>query len=222
MKINQYIDHTLLKADTTLEQITKLCSEAKEYEFAAVCVNSYYVPYATKLLKDSKVKVCTVVGFPLGAGPKEVKALEAELAIKNGAKEIDMVLNIGALKDGLHHIVLEDIKMVSKTCHDNGAILKVILETCLLSSAEIVKACELCIEASADFVKTSTGFSTAGANLDVVKLMKDTVGEKAKVKASGGVKTPEDAQNMIAAGADRIGTSSGVKLIQGHSTQDSY
>ena len=222
MNINSFIDHTLLKPDTTSSQIAQLCTEAIENSFAAVCVNSYYVPFAVKMVKGSGVNVCTVVGFPLGASPKEVKKLEAEIAIENGATEIDMVLNIGALKDGLFRIVEEDIKTLSDLCHRKNSLLKVIFETCLLSNEEILKACELCVNAGADYVKTSTGFSTAGANLEVVKLMKQAVGEKAKVKASGGVKTLQDAIDMINIGAKRIGTSSGVRLVQGQSAKDSY
>lgn len=222
MNINQYIDHTLLKPEATTKQIEALCHEAIKYKFAAVCVNSVHVPLAFHLLKDKSISVCTVVGFPLGASPCEVKALEAQLAIKAGASEIDMVLNIGALKDENYHLIKAELSEMVKVCHDSNAILKVILETCLLDEKEIIKACELCKSAKADFVKTSTGFSHSGASLEVVKLMKDIVGEDLRVKASGGVKTKEDALKMIECGASRIGTSSGIKLVTGQGQNSDY
>ncbi len=222
MSINRYIDHTLLKADATADQIAKLCKEAIENNFKAVCINSSYVPFAKKLLKDSQVKLCTVVGFPLGASPSEVKALEASMAIASGANEIDMVINIGALKNELYNSVENDIKLLAQTCHAKGAILKVIIETCLLTEDEKIKACELAKQAGADFVKTSTGFSTGGATLEDVKIMRGVVGEKMGVKASGGVRDIAMANKMIEAGATRLGTSSGVKLVQGEEANTDY
>ncbi len=222
MEMNKYIDHTLLKADASSEQITQLCDEAKNYHFASVCVNSFYVPFVAKLLKDSEVKVCTVVGFPLGASPKEVKAYDASFAIDQGANEIDMVINIAALKDKIYHTVTEDIEAVAKTCHDKGAILKVIIETCLLTDEEKIKACEIAKVAGADFVKTSTGFSTGGATVADIKLMRETVGPDMGVKASGGIRSLADAKAMIAAGATRLGASSGVKIMQGLTAESDY
>ena len=221
MKINQYIDHTLLKPDANSRQIEVLCQEAKEFEFAAVCVNAYFVPLASQELSGSDVKVCTVVGFPLGASPTETKLQEADWAIKHGAHEIDMVINIGALKDQNFDYVQEDIKALAATCHGKGAILKVIIETCLLTDDEKIKACELSEKAGADFVKTSTGFAGGGATFEDVALMRKTVSEKVRIKASGGVKTYEDALKMIELGANRIGTSSGVKLVN-NQTATSY
>lgn len=211
MKINKYIDHTLLKADASKEQIKVLCEEAITYDFASVCVNSYWVEICKKLLKGSDVKVCTVVGFPLGAMSTEAKAFEARQAVLDGADELDMVINIGALKAGDDTAVQSDIEAVIKAAQ--GACVKVILETCLLSKAEIVRGCEICADAKADYVKTSTGFSTAGATTADVKLMKEAVKSRCKVKAAGGISTYEDMMTMIQAGADRIGTSKGVALI---------
>lgn len=222
MKVNTYIDHTLLKPEATSEQIKNLCLEAKKYDFAAVCVNAYYVPLAATELKESQVKVCTVVGFPLGASPTETKLNEAEWAINKGAKEIDMVINIGALKDKEYSIVEEDITKLVKLCHSKKAILKVIIETCLLSEEEKIKACELSEKAGADFVKTSTGFAGGGATFKDVALMRKTVTNKVKIKASGGVKSHDDALKMIELGADRIGTSSGVKLVKGEKALNQY
>ena len=212
MDLNKYIDHTILKADATKEEVAKICKEAIEYDFASVCVNEYYTKYVSELLKDSNVKTCVVVGFPLGANSKEAKAYETKIAIDNGAQEIDMVINIGALKNKEYDLVYEDIKGVVEQGKDK-AIVKVIFETCLLDKEEIVKACELSVKAGADFVKTSTGFSTGGATLEDVKLMKEAVGGKALVKASGGVRDYETTVEFIKAGADRIGTSSGVKIV---------
>lgn len=209
--MNKYIDHTLLKADATQAQIETLCEEAKQYDFASVCVNSYWVPLCAEKLAGSDVKVCTVVGFPLGAMASVAKAFECKTAIEAGASEIDMVMNIGELKAKHYDVVREDIAGVVAAA--NGNVVKVIIETCLLSDEEIVKASQLCVEAKATFVKTSTGFSTAGANPRVVKLMKDTVKSKALVKAAGGVRSQADLAEMIKAGADRIGTSSGVALM---------
>ena len=211
MKLNKMIDHTLLKADAPKDQILTLCNEAKEYDFASVCVNSGWVSLCKELLEGSDVKVCTVVGFPLGAMSTAAKAFEAKQAVADGADEIDMVLNIGALKDGNDELVQKDIEAVVEAV--SGKCIKVILETCLLNKDEIVRACKLCMNAKADFVKTSTGFSTSGATVEDVKLMKDTVKDQCKVKAAGGVRTFADMEAMIAAGADRIGTSKGIQLL---------
>lgn len=212
MDTNKYIDHTLLKADATQPQIEKLCQEAKTYDFASVCVNPYWVPFCTKQLRGSDVKVCTVIGFPLGASATAIKVLEAKDAIANGATEIDMVLNIGELKAGHHEAVQKDIQAVVDAA--KGYCVKVILETCLLSKEEIKTACKLCVAAGATFVKTSTGFSTAGATVEDVRLMKETVKNHCQVKAAGGVRGYADMEKMIAAGADRIGTSAGVALMK--------
>lgn len=211
MKYNKLIDHTLLKQDATPEQIMKLCEEAKEYDFMSVCVNPAYVPLASELLKGSDVKVCTVIGFPLGMNLTRTKIDEARLAIQEGAQEIDMVINVGMLKAGHHDYVKEEIKLLKEVAGKN--ILKVIIETCLLTDEEKVIACQLAKEAGADFVKTSTGFSTGGATAHDVKLMRDTVGPEMGVKASGGVRTHEDLIAMVDAGANRIGTSNGTKII---------
>ncbi|WP_432663210.1 deoxyribose-phosphate aldolase [Wukongibacter baidiensis] len=214
MKIQEYIDHTLLKPASTEEQVKKICGEAKEYGFASVCVNAYYTALVRKELEGSNVKTCVVVGFPLGATLKEVKAFETKQAIENGAQEIDMVINIGALKDKKYDVVKEDIKAVVEAAKGK-ALVKVILETCLLTDEEKVKACELCKEAGADFVKTSTGFSTGGATVEDIKLMRETVGPDMGVKASGGVRTKEDADAVIAAGASRIGASASIAIVEG-------
>lgn len=213
MNLAKYVDHTLLKPDATREQIKTLCEEAAEYDFASVCVNPFWVSYAAEILADAKAKVCTVIGFPLGANTIETKVFETTNAIENGAEEIDMVINIGALKNKEYDIVEQDIAAVVKASHPK-AIVKVIIETCLLTDEEIVKACELSVAANADFVKTSTGFSTGGATPKDVKLMKDTVKDNAFVKASGGVRSKEDAFTMIEMGADRLGTSSGILLVK--------
>lgn len=212
MKLNKMIDHTILKADAKREDVLKYCEEAKEYDFMSVCVNSCNVKIVKKALEGSDVKVCCVVGFPLGAMATEAKAFEAKYCVDNGADEIDMVINIGALKDENYDYVKKDIEEVVKA--SNGKVVKVIIETCLLSDEEKKKACELAKEAKADFVKTSTGFSTGGATAEDVKLMKSVVGDKLKVKASGGVRTKEDAMKMIEAGADRIGASSGINIVK--------
>ena len=213
MNLAKYVDHTLLKPDATREQIKTLCEEAAEYDFASVCVNPFWVSYAAEILADAKAKVCTVIGFPLGANTTETKVFETTNAIENGAEEIDMVINIGALKNKEYDIVEKDIAAVVEASHPK-AIVKVIIETCLLTDEEIVKACELSVAANADFVKTSTGFSTGGATPEDVKLMKDTVKDNALVKASGGVRSKEDAFTMIEMGADRLGTSSGILLVK--------
>ena len=207
MNYNKMIDHTVLKADTPLETVKRICDEAMEYGFASVCINPCHVAYCADYLKDSDVNVCTVIGFPLGANTSAVKAFETKDAIANGADEIDMVMNIGALKDKNYDLVRDDVKAVVEAA--NGTLVKVILETCLLTEDEIKKACELCVEAKADYVKTSTGFSTRGATIEDVRIMKEAVHGKAKVKAAGGVRTPEDMVKIVAAGADRIGTSAG-------------
>ena len=213
--IASFIDHTLLKPDATSQQVETLCLEAKEYGFASVCINPWYVATCAELLTDSAVKVCTVVGFPLGANASETKAEEAARAIRAGAQEIDMVQNVGALKNGDDTYVCQDIAAVVDACYAGGAICKVILETCLLTDEEKVRACQACMKAGADFVKTSTGFSTGGATVEDIKLMSDTVSEaKLGVKASGGVRTYEDAKQMIAAGATRIGASAGVQIVK--------
>lgn len=210
-----YIDHTLLKADATSEQITQLCKEAQEYHFASVCVNPTNVKLCASLLAGSPVKVCSVIGFPLGASVPETKAFEAEQAIKDGANEVDMVINIGALKDRNLDLVARDILAVVQTAHARNAIVKVIIETALLTNEEKQIACLLSKEACADFVKTSTGFSTAGATVEDVSLMRHTVGPLIGVKAAGGIRTTEDFEKMIKAGATRIGASAGVRIIQG-------
>lgn len=211
MKYNKLIDHTLLKPTATSEDIKLLCKEAIDFDFMSVCVNPCYVGLAKECLKGSDVKVCTVIGFPLGANETEIKVKEAELAILHGAQEIDMVINVGALKEGKDDYVYAEIKKLKEVA--GKLILKVIIETCLLSDEEKVKACLLSKKAGADFVKTSTGFSTGGATVHDVKLMRETVGKEMGVKASGGVKTHEDLLAMIEAGATRIGTSNGTKII---------
>lgn len=211
--IAKYIDHTILKADATREMVEKLCIEAKEYGFYSVCINSYYVNLCRELLKDTDVKVCCVIGFPLGANNSLVKAFEAKNAIENGADEIDMVINIGALKSKEYDIVLNDIKNVINETKDK-AILKAIIETCLLTVEEKIRACELAVEAGVDFVKTSTGFSIGGATESDVKLMKDAVKGKCKIKASGGIKSLKDLETMVSAGADRVGASSSVNIVK--------
>lgn len=213
MDIKSMIDHTLLKPDSTKEGISLLCEEAKKYEFAAICVNPYYISLCKELLKDSDVRIATVVGFPLGANTKETKAFETIDAIKKGAQEIDMVINIGALKNKDYDVVMDDIKAVVDAAKGE-AIVKVILETCLLTDEEKKKACEISLEAGADFIKTSTGFSTGGATIEDVKMMKSVAGDKMEVKASGGIRDLETANKMIEAGATRLGTSSGIKIVE--------
>ena len=213
MNIAKYIDHTILKPEATIEDVKKLCREAKEYNFASVCVNGYYAKLVSRELLGSEVKTCVVVGFPLGAMTKEVKAFEANNAIENGASEIDMVINIGALKDKNYNLVKEDIEAVVNTAKGK-AIAKVIIETCLLTDEEKVKACEICKEAKADFVKTSTGFSSGGATKEDVELMRKTVGEGLGVKASGGVRDYKTAIEMVNAGASRIGSSNSIVIVK--------
>lgn len=205
-------DHTILKADATKEAVAKICEEAKEHGFMSVCVNSCYTAFVADKLKNSGVKVCTVVGFPLGQMSTNAKAAETELAVADGADEIDMVINVGALKDKDYDVVSNDIKAVKKAC--GQALLKVIIETCLLTDEEKVKACELAKESGADFVKTSTGFSTGGATPEDVALMRKTVGDALGVKASGGIRDKETAEKMIEAGASRLGTSATIAICK--------
>lgn len=212
MLSTKLFDHTILKADATRKDVKRVCDEAMAYSFCSVCVNSYYVPYVANLLHGSDVKICSVVGFPLGAMSTRAKALEAKIAVMDGADEIDMVINIGALKDRDYSVVLEDIKAVKEACEDKT--LKVIIETCLLNDVEKVKACELAKEAGADFVKTSTGFSTGGAKIEDVKLMRATVGPDMGVKASGGIHDNEFAKELVDAGANRLGTSATIQIVE--------
>ncbi|WP_179335523.1 deoxyribose-phosphate aldolase [Winogradskyella costae] len=220
MKLNRYIDHTLLSASATEADILKLCEEALKYNFYSVCVNSCYVPIAKQALGRSEVKICTVVGFPLGAMSTEAKIFEAKSAIEQGATEIDMVINIGRLKSKNYLAVLKDISKI-KTAIGNTT-LKVILEISELSKNEIVKACEICIDAKADFVKTSTGFSKSGATLTAVKIMRKTVRDKLKIKASGGIRDAETAQKYVDIGVDRIGASSGVAMMNNLMSNAAY
>lgn len=216
----KYIDHTLLKPDSTREQIDTIIEEAKTYQFKSVCINPSHVAYAAQKLKETDVLVCTVIGFPLGATTTNAKIFETEEAIKNGASEIDMVINIGALKDKRYDDVQKDIEGVVGAA--NGKTVKVIIETVLLTDEEKVKACELAEKAGADFVKTSTGFAGGGATPEDVKLMKDTVGDRLEVKASGGVRNLDDFNKMIEAGATRIGASAGVQIIKGLESDSDY
>lgn len=220
MNYNKFIDHTVLKADTKKEAVTKICEEAKQYHFASVCVNPTWVAYCADYLKDSDVKVCTVIGFPLGANTSEVKAFEAKNAIENGADEVDMVINIGALKDGNVELVYNDIKAVVEASGDH--CVKVIIETCLLTDEEKETVCQLAVKAHATFVKTSTGFSSGGATPHDVALMKKTVGDACQVKASGGVRNYADMMAVIDAGATRIGTSAGVQLMNNEESDKDY
>jgi deoxyribose-phosphate aldolase len=211
----KFIDHTLLRPDATADEIDTMCDEALEFGFASVCINPTWVKRSAERLRGSEVKVCTVIGFPLGATPPEIKATEARRALRDGAREVDMVINIGALKSGDLDLVLADIEKVVDAAHEGGAIAKVILETALLTDEEKVIAASLAKKAKADFVKTSTGFSGGGATVYDVALMRETVGPSMGVKASGGVRTLEDAEDMIAAGATRIGASAGVQIVGG-------
>ncbi len=213
MKLASMIDHTILKPEAGKEQVETICREAREYGFASVCVNSSYVPLCAELLRDTEVKVCTVIGFPLGAMSTAAKAAEARQAILDGAEELDMVIHIGMLKDGNNEYVEQDIHSVVEEARGKAAV-KVIIETCLLSEEEKVRACMLAKKAGADYVKTSTGFSTGGATAEDIALMKKTVGKDMKVKASGGIRTREKAEEMRKAGADRIGTSSGIRIVE--------
>lgn len=211
------IDHTLLKPDAVIAEVEKLCAEARQHSFASVCVNPYWVTAVAGLLANSPVKVCTVVGFPLGANRTEVKLAEAQLALQQGAHELDMVLNVGALKSGIEQAVANDIRALADAAHASQAILKVILETCLLTEAEKELACRIAVDSGADFVKTSTGFSKSGATVEDIALMRRIVtnagGPEIGVKASGGIRTYEDALRMVAAGATRIGASASVAIV---------
>ena len=220
MKLNKYIDHTLLKADASQEQIETLIEEAKKYDFASVCVNPTWVNFAAQALKATDVKVCTVIGFPLGANTPELKAFVTSDAIQNGANGVDMVINIGALKSRNFDLVERDIRAVVEAA--KGTLVKVIIETCLLTDDEKVKACQIAQKAGADFVKTSTGFSTGGATVEDVALMRKTVGPDMGVKASGGARSYEDALAFIKAGATRIGASSGVAIMEGDVANGDY
>lgn len=214
MDYAKMIDHTLLKTDAQKKDLDKLLLEAKKYNFMSVCVSPIWVKYAAEQLKDKNVKVCTVIGFPQGATPTEVKVFETKNAIENGATEVDMVIPVGVLKDKDYIAVENDIRAVVEAAKSK-ALTKVIIETCLLTDEEKIMACKLSKSAGADFVKTSTGFSTAGATVKDIRLMRETVGEQMGVKASGGVRSREDADAMIKAGATRIGTSNGVKIVEG-------
>jgi deoxyribose-phosphate aldolase len=222
-EIARLIDHTLLKPEATADQIKKLCAEAREHEFASVCVNPWWVPVAARELAGSPVKVCTVIGFPLGANATATKQFEAENAIASGAKEVDMVINVGALRSGDLAGVKADIQAVAEAAHKGGAILKVIIETALLTDEQKVTACKLSVEAGADFVKTSTGFASGGATAEDVALMRKTVGPHIGVKASGGVRSLADLDKMVEAGATRIGTSSGAAILaNAKATESAY
>ena len=212
--VAKLIDHTLLKPDATQDQIAQLCYEARKYGFAAVCVNPTHVKLCSQLLQGTEVHVCTVVGFPLGATPPDVKAYETQQALDDGATEVDMVINIGALKSKDYALVERDIAMVARTCHAGGAILKVIIEAALLTDEEKVIACQLSKAAGAEYVKTSTGFGPGGATAQDVALMRRAVGPGLGVKAAGGIKSFEDARQMVAAGATRIGASAGIKIVE--------
>jgi deoxyribose-phosphate aldolase len=220
MNLNEYIDHTVLKPETTAAMVKKICDEAKQFNFATVCINPARIAEAKKLLAGSNVGITTVIGFPLGANTTEVKVFETNDAIKKGADEIDMVINIGAVKDGNWDLVQAEMQAIKQAAGTH--CVKVILENCLLTEGEIVKACEVAVAAGLDFVKTSTGFSTGGATFADVALMKKTVGDRAKVKAAGGVRTYDDAMKMIEAGAERLGTSGGVAIVQGKQNNESY
>ncbi len=219
--IAKMIDHTALKADTTKEQIVKLCDEAKEYGFFSVCVNPTWVKTAAEQLQGSEVKVCTVIGFRLGASTSETKAFETKDAIEKGATEVDMVINIGALKDNNDEFVEQDIRAVVEAANGK-ALVKVIIETSLLTQEEKIRVCKLAVKAGADYVKTSTGFSTGGATADDIELMRETVGPDIGVKASGGVRDREGALQMVEAGATRIGASAGIAIVKGEQSNASY
>lgn len=219
--IANMIDHTLLKADATKDQVEVLCQEAKTHGFFSVCVNPTWIETAIKLLKDSDVKVCTVIGFPLGATTTETKSFETKDAIQKGADEVDMVINIGKLKDGDDDAVEQDIRGVVEAA-EGKALVKVIIETSLLTEEEKIRACKLAVTAGADYVKTSTGFSTGGATVEDIKLMRETVGPEIGVKASGGVRNREGVEAMVEAGATRIGASSSVAIVQGETGNSGY
>jgi deoxyribose-phosphate aldolase len=214
LSIAKFIDTTILKPEATPEQVEKICLEARKYQFAAVCINPVFVPQVKVLLDGSKVKVCTVVGFPLGAVPARIKAAEAKEYIKNGAAELDMVISVGLLKGAQYDEFYDDVLGVVDTAHSKNVLVKVILEMCLLERFEKIAACLLCKEAGADFVKTSTGFSTGGATIEDVELMRRVVGPRMGVKAAGGIRTLTDAKAMIKVGATRLGTSAGAKILE--------
>ncbi|MCX6140126.1 MAG: deoxyribose-phosphate aldolase [Candidatus Kapabacteria bacterium] len=216
MDLASYIDHTLLKPDSTAQQIDVLCAEARQYQFASVCILPWHVARATAILAGSDVLICTVIGFPLGATTTQAKISETLDAISRGASEIDMVASLTALKSGMHGDVLEDIRAVTVAAHDHGAIVKVIIETCLLNDAEKKQMCAIVTQAGSDFIKTSTGFSTGGATIEDVRLLREHVGAKVFVKASGGIRDRVSALAMIEAGAARLGTSSGVVILGSH------
>lgn len=220
MKINKYIDHTLLRADATIEEIKKLCDEAIQYKFASVCIPSYYVKDAYEILRKTDVKVCTVVGFPLGNSSTETKVREAQIAIEDGAKEIDMVINQAAIKSNRWDDVQSDISQVKVAT--GNYILKVILETCNLTDEEIARACQEADKAGVDFVKTSTGFASGGATTEAVQIMKDNISKNVKIKASGGIRDLQSVKQYIELGVSRIGASSGVAIIKGTKTDSTY
>ena len=206
-------DHTILKADATEAQVAKICDEALAHDFASVCVNQYYTKFVAEKLKGSDVKVCTVVGFPLGMSDTRVKAVETRTAIEDGAQEVDMVINVGALKDGKYDFVRSDIQTLKEVC-GKDIVLKVIIETCLLTDDEKIRMCDIVTSAGADYIKTSTGFGTAGATFDDIKLFSEHIGEGVKMKAAGGISSLDDAERFLELGADRLGTSRVVKLIK--------
>lgn len=220
MELNKYIDHTNLKQDMSEQDLIKLVNEAKEYDFFSICINPCWVKQASELLAGSNTKVCSVIGFPLGANTTNIKVLEAKEAIENGASEIDMVINVSKLKDKDYEYVYNEIKKIKEVIGNN--VLKVIIEACLLTNEEKTIACQIIMKAGANFVKTSTGMSTGGATVEDVKLFKEVVGDTTLIKAAGGVRTYEDAINMIEAGANRIGTSGGVKIVNGETHTDGY
>jgi deoxyribose-phosphate aldolase len=215
LSLARMIDHTLLKPEATKQQVEELCAEAKQYSFASVCINPSFVKLCAQLLRGTSVKVCTVIGFPLGSTSTEAKTFEADQALRDGARELDMVLNVGMLKSGENHYVENDIRSVAQAVHRSGALLKVIIETGLLTDEEKIRACVLAKRAGADFVKTSTGFSKGGATAGDIRLMRKVVGSGLGVKASGGVRTQEQALELIESGADRIGASASVKIVMG-------
>lgn len=220
MELNKYIDHTNLKQDMSEQDLIKLVDEAKEYDFFSICINPCWVKQASELLAGSNTKVCSVIGFPLGANTTNIKVLEAKEAIENGASEIDMVINVSKLKDKDYEYVYNEIKQIKEAIGNN--VLKVIIEACLLTNEEKTIACQIIMKAGANFVKTSTGMSTGGATVEDVKLFKKEVGDTTLIKAAGGVRTYEDAISMIEAGANRIGTSGGVKIVNGETHTDGY
>lgn len=220
MELNKYIDHTNLKQDMSEQDLIKLVDEAKEYDFFSICINPCWVKQASELLAGSNTKVCSVIGFPLGANTTNIKVLEAKEAIENGASEIDMVINVSKLKDKDYEYVYNEIKKIKEAIGNN--VLKVIIEACLLTNDEKTIACQIIMKAGANFVKTSTGMSSGGATVEDVKLFKEVVGDTTLIKAAGGVRTYEDAISMIEAGANRIGTSGGVKIVNGETHTDGY